>query len=441
MPTGKPIRLNRRRFVAGLAAGGLLASAPRAPAAEQSANGHAPIYFAAGYSTGFAFRHGRPVVEDPEMGRALPPEYDGTITMMTRIGTADDPEVRALYPLRGHQILVAPDRRSVLFVGMNDPGLASVDFTSLDLQRIAKPHDEGFLFGGHACFSADGRALFVAERRTPDRPFGGTPQAHFGRITVRDPRSLAVIDRLDCFGIAPHEIALMPDGRHLAVANYGSTGWPSDMGDAFSGLPFGVEPSVTVIDSETGRLAAKLVAPDPRQEMRHLAALGGARIAAVPVRPTSFEDAQRSKQVLSEVYEPDRTDHLGRGYLPTPLLHVSLAEPEPRVTPIEADPPALMQRGQSIVYDPIHDEALVTYPTTHAVAVIDGRGGAVKQIIRTDRLGLRRPRGIALLPDRDHYAVSGHWRDIYVFRRGTHALQREACRYLPLFGHSHLTAV
>ena len=98
-----------------------------------------------------------------------------------------------------------------------------------------------------------------------------------------------------------------------------------------------------------------------------------------------------------------------------------------------------MQRGQSIVYDPVHDEALVTYPTSHTVVVIDGQNGSIKRVIRTDRLGLHRPRGIALQPDQTHYAVSGHWRDIYVFRRGTHQLRREACRYVPLFGHSHLT--
>ena len=109
------------------------------------------------------------------------------------------------------------------------------------------------------------------------------------------------------------------------------------------------------------------------------------------------------------------------------------------MTPILSETPQLMQRGQSIVYDPVHDEALITYPTSHAVAVIEAGNGSIKRIIRTDRLGLQRPRGIALLPDRAHYAVSGHWRDIYVFRRGTHELRREACRYASLFGHSHLT--
>ncbi len=431
--------LDRRTFVSGLTASGILVSAHGSTLAMVEGTRRETIYFVAGYSIGSAYRYGRPVVEDPEMSRALPPGHDGSITMITRVEPAADREVRALYPLRGHQIVVSPDRKSVVFVGMNDPRLALVDFTTLRLWRMGKPHDESFVFGGHACFSSDGSALFVAERRMPDRPFTGNPQDHFGLITVRDPQSLAVIDRFDCFGIAPHEIALMPDRRHLAIANYGSTGWPVEMGDAFHGLPFGVEPSVTVVDSETGKLAAKIISPDRRQEMRHLTALSGDRIAAVPVRPTSFGDAQRSKSSLSEVYEPDRTDHLGRGYLPAPLLHVSLADRQPVVKPILADPPQLMQRGQSIVYDPVHDEALVTYPTSHTVAVIDGQNGSIKRVIRTDRLGLQRPRGIALQPDQTHYAVSGHWRDIYVFRRGTHQLRREACRYVPLFGHSHLT--
>ena len=335
--TGVPKRprIARRRFLAGLAASGLVA-AGRGKAAARS---EPPAFFVAGYGVGSAYRGGRPVAEDSELARALPSGYDGTVTMMTRVGPAAGETVRALFPLRGHQILVSPDRATVLFVGMNDRGMILADAGSLDLLARAAPHDETALFGGHACAAADGGVIFVAERRAIDRPFSGRPDDHFGAITVRDPRSLAVIERFDSFGIAPHEVVLMADGRHLAVANYGSTGWPADMAGAFPGLPHGVEPSVTVIDSRSGRLAAKVVGPDPRQEMRHLAALSGDRIAAVPVRPTTFGDGQRARSGLTEVYEPDRSDRQGRGYLPVPLMHISLTDGRSEVRRALADPP------------------------------------------------------------------------------------------------------
>jgi hypothetical protein len=34
--------------------------------------------------------------------------------------------------------------------------------------------------------------------------------------------------------------------------------------------------------------------------------------------------------------------------------------------------------------------------------------------------------------------VSGYWHDLFVFRRGSHELDREACRFATWFGHSHL---
>ena len=157
--------LDRRRFVSGLTASGILVSAHGSTLAMVEGTRRESIYFVAGYSIGSAYRYGQPVVEDPELSRALPPGHDGSITMITRVEPAADREVRALYPLRGHQIVVSPDRKSVVFVGMNDPRLALVDFTTLRLWRMGKPHDESFVFGGHACFSSDGSALFVAERR------------------------------------------------------------------------------------------------------------------------------------------------------------------------------------------------------------------------------------------------------------------------------------
>ena len=89
----------------------------------------------------------------------------------------------------------------------------------------------------------------------------------------------------------------------------------------------------------------------------------------------------------------------------------------------------LMRHGLSIRYDERHDEAIATYPTTHHVMVFDGATGAVSKQLDTRTMGLRYPAGVTFLPDGKHYAVTGHWENMFVFERGTHRLVRET---LPL---------
>ncbi len=100
----------------------------------------------------------------------------------------------------------------------------------------------------------------------------------------------------------------------------------------------------------------------------------------------------------------------------------------------------LMRHGLSIRYDDKHDEAIATYPTTHHVMVFDGATGAVSNSLDTRTVGLRYPAGVTFLPDGRHYAVTGHWENMFVFERGTHRLVRELCLYPVFFGHGHITA-
>jgi hypothetical protein len=101
--------------------------------------------------------------------------------------------------------------------------------------------------------------------------------------------------------------------------------------------------------------------------------------------------------------------------------------------------PLLARQAQSIVYDRASDEFIATFTSSHAIGVFAGADGRVKRIIQTDRLGLRYPRGLALHPDGQHYAVSGSWRDMLLFRRGTHEVNVGRSIYAVLFEHSHLS--
>ncbi|MEQ9639440.1 MAG: DUF1513 domain-containing protein [Alphaproteobacteria bacterium] len=388
-----------------------------------------------GYAPDQAFRRGRPLRADDEAARNLPPGYDGPVTLLSRL-TAAGGDRRALMPIRGHDVEVAPDRRSAVFCAMDHVALLRIDVDSLDVTHTAAPHAPGHVFGGHASYSADGTTLFVAERSADGTPYVGDLARYQGRISVRDAATLAVRETYPAHGIGPHEVALIDDGRYLAIANYGRVPWPADQTRPAPGIPFGVEPSLTVIDTADGRLVSKVVSARPQHELRHLGAARGDRLFAVQVRPDTFDNVQRVLRGRDEVYMPDRSDSQQRGYMPVPLLRFDVNAG--RSNSAATDDRLLMQRGQSIVYDPVHDEALAVFTSAHTVVAFDGASGAVKRVVRTDRLGLRLPRGIALLPDHDAYAVSGHWADVFVFSRGRHDLVREASCFAPLFGHSHL---
>lgn len=387
-----------------------------------------------GYEPRLAYRAGRPLRDDPEAVRALPPGYDGPVTLLSRIGL-DGEDRRALLPIRGHDVEVAPDRGHAVFAAMDHLDLLRVDTATLDVTHRAGPHAEGFVFGGHVAYGVDGKTIFVAERSADTSPYAGDPARYHGRISVRDADTLAVRDSFPAHGIGPHEVALLDDGS-LAIANYGRVPWPDGRQPPAPGIPYGVEPSLTVIDLADGRLLHKVVSSRPQHEVRHLGASRPDRIFAVQARLDTFDNVQRVLRGRAGVYEPDRTDPRNRGYLPVPVLRYDLAANASNgaMTP----DPLLMQRGQSVVYDPVHDQALTVFTSAHTIVAFDGATGAVAAVVRTDRLGLRLPRGIALGPDGDSYAVSGHWADILVFSRGRHALRREVSRHVPLFGHSHL---
>ena len=433
--------IDRRTMIGGLGAlGATAALAGRAsPARAAAVDG---VCLVPGYWTKRVFRHGRPLRHDAAAARALGQGHDGPVTMVSRIALgAEAPAERALFPIKGHAITPNPAGSAALFVGMNHPTALSFDADSLDMIRPAAPHADGFVFGGHGIFSADGAVAFVTERVDPKAPYSGRPADHFGRISVRDANSLAVLAVYDCAGIAPHELVLTADGRHLIIANYGATGWPAGRSAPVAHLPYGVEPSVTVIEAASGRLAHKAVGRSRQNQFRHLAGAAIDRVGIVQARLSTLAEAQRGVRDRATPYEPDTTEPHGLGYLPVPYLRFSATGEAAGIHETTPASPVLFQRGQSIEYDGSHDEMLVTFTSSNTLGVFAGRDGSLTKLIRTDRLGLRRPRGIAFLPDGAHYAVSGHRSGIYVFKRGSHALVREACRYDLLFGHSHLAAV
>jgi hypothetical protein len=427
---------SRRQFLGQTAAGGVLAAAglPRR-AIAQAAPPRRATYLVPGYRTEIASYRGRPAEEAPELRADFPNNYAGGVTLVTRLAEDGGVPVRALLPVTGHHIAPDPAGKRAWFSGMNATQSVVFDIAAMRLERIVPPHASGFVTGGHAAFTPEGKYLLSTERRSFDAPFIN-PAERNGRLVIRDARDLSVLASYDSFGIASHDLRLTKDGTHAVIANYGSVDLPPA-----GSRPTIIEPSLTVLELASGRLIHKWLAPMEDAELRHIAAHGLNRIAAVMFRMGGEADERALNAGREGVFEPDILAEPGRVYLPAPVVMFGADRPGGNPTAAMPENPLLARQGQSIVYDPRHDEMLVTFGTSHTLIAFGASDGGIRKFLRLDRLGLRYPRGVVLHPDGEHFAVSGGWQGIQLFRRGTHEPVPSRALHTVFFDHSHLTVI
>ena len=158
---------------------------------------------------------------------------------------------------RGHDVaLHAASGRAVVFA--RRPGTFAVAF---ETARVSEPQifnaHEGRHFYGHGAFSTDGRLLYISENDIAGaRGVIGIYDVALGYKKIGEHQS---------FGLGPHEIILLADGKTLAVANGGLDTVP-EAGRENLNLD-AMEPSLTFVDCETGQLRAKHMLP---AELKHL---------------------------------------------------------------------------------------------------------------------------------------------------------------------------
>ena len=165
-------------------------------------------------------------------------------------------------PVRGHDVsFSAAASRAVVFA--RRPGVFAVVFDpSGHVAPATITSVEGRHFFGHGAFSPDGKLLYAAEN-----DFANSR----GVIGIYDVSGgYSRIGEFQTFGVGPHEIILMPDGKTLAVANGGIETHP-DYGRAELNLD-GMDPSLAFIDARNGLLVGQLrLAPDlHRLSIRHM---------------------------------------------------------------------------------------------------------------------------------------------------------------------------
>jgi uncharacterized protein len=148
---------------------------------------------------------------------------------------------------RGHDIAIhQPSGRVAVFA--RRPGAFGIAF---DLKKTQAPHvfmpGEGRHYFGHGSFSQDGRLLYASENDI------ATGQGVIGVYDVA--RDFKKIGEHPTYGVGPHEIMLLADGKTIAAGNGGLDTTP-DAGRENLNVDT-MEPSLAFIEAESGKLIAK----------------------------------------------------------------------------------------------------------------------------------------------------------------------------------------
>lgn len=214
---------------------------------------------------------------------------------------------------RGHDIAVHQGSgQAVAFA--RRPGTFAVAFGFADRRSPQVFHaSEGRHFYGHGAFSADGRLLYATENDF---------KARRGVIGIYDATGgYKKIGEFPSFGLGPHELILLRDGRTLAIANGGIDTVP-DYGRVDLNTDT-MEPALSFVDASSGRLIARhrLAADLHQLSIRHLAEAGDGQIwfggqwrGAQSETPELIGVA--SAKMGLRLIEPGRDEHVDlKGYI------------------------------------------------------------------------------------------------------------------------------
>ncbi|GAB2177717.1 DUF1513 domain-containing protein [Dongia sp. agr-C8] len=412
-----------------LAALGAIATAGPLQRAAQAGVDTRRRLFVPGYRTELARQGDTLLVDLPEVSK-VPAGWTENRTALNMFDLSEpgaEPK-RAVFPVRGHGLQVLRPLGVGIFSGMEHDTVVGFDLESLDMTALVRPVREGWRFGGHPAVMPDGKHVAIAERHPAD-PKSGDRASDIarlaGRIVIRDAVTLAPVGELPGHGIRPHEIQITEDGRHMVVANYGSTAVAGSSDDN-PDLPDPIAPGIAVIEIASGKLLSWIDGTDPTAELRHLCGKRLDRIFAVTAK-MAWADSPEAAGL-----EPDPSAEHGFEYLASRPVRVVDGQAEPLLS----DNLPMTRHGLSVLYDATADEILMTFPATHRIALFDGATGAVKKVIRTDQHGLRWPCGVALSPDGASWHVTGYWNGLMKLQAGTHLI--DSVTPLPKWwGHSH----
>lgn len=190
-----------------------------------------------------------------------------------------------------HGIALHPrDFGRVAVFEKHGPGACEVD---LGARAVLRPvvTAASRSFYGHGAYAPDGATLFATETVTGTRA---------GVLVARDAATLAELGEVPTHGLAPHDCALIDEGRVMVVAHGG--GPIDDRRDL-------ARPCVTWVELASGRLLDRLALASPRYNAGHLALAAGGDLALVsaPRDGVGAPDAHRGALTLRPAGRPART--------------------------------------------------------------------------------------------------------------------------------------
>lgn len=161
---------------------------------------------------------------------------------------------------RGHDVCQHPLYPSSALMFSRRPGYLGIeiDLLSNQITKEFKAAKERHFFG-HGCFNKTASALFTTE---------ADMQSGRGKIGIRDAVTYEQIGEYESHGIGPHQLALMPDGNTLVVANGGIHTHPTS-GREMLNLD-SMDSTLSYIDINNGKLLGAFKVSDSKASIRHL---------------------------------------------------------------------------------------------------------------------------------------------------------------------------
>lgn len=163
-------------------------------------------------------------------------------------------------PARGHDSLALPHKpgHALVFCRRPDRFAVEIDFINGKITNNIHSQIDSHFYG-HGVLSQDGQYLYTTENLYAKKR---------GLIVVRDAHNYQVLDRFDSGGVGPHELALLPDGNTLVIANGGIETHPNKPRKKLNLV--NMQPNLAYLDITTGNVLSSYTPPDNQLSIRHL---------------------------------------------------------------------------------------------------------------------------------------------------------------------------
>lgn len=364
----------------------------------------------------------------PEDGLLLSPTPhkvgDSPLTYFAFYDIAKRKQFKIPVPLKtGHAAFGHPLKRNLIMIAEKaGQNCCELDLGSRSVARIITA-DAGRKFYGHGAYSADGSRLFLSEVSTADQGKGF--------ITIRDHETLRVVGEVESFGLLPHDMHLIEDGKALLIANQGKN--PGSTPEYLGG-------SVTIVELASGKLRHKFPLEEKNVSAAHVAAFANGRIV---VGANSYierhdDEARKVRELLNNP-KTYQEGVLRRGeyeeYFAAPLYS---GEINGRLQNL-SDPGlfAKMKYTLGLAVDDRRGIAAATHVFGNTISFWRVQAG---ELIGSHTFPEERPNGVALLPGGTHFAMTTSQDKLYFIDAETLKIDSEMPMGVPLLAGSHITA-